>query len=119
MRKPKNTKQAGHNHLGFSCRQHAGCRPAGDCRSAEPELGPTSPGGQSSRCRRQHRFANCNRLSARWIHALYAGPVHLRIAEGSGVQSANPAAADFTAIGFAAENPTFIVVTPSLGIKKL
>jgi tripartite-type tricarboxylate transporter receptor subunit TctC len=26
---------------------------------------------------------------------------------------------DFTAIGFAAENPMFIVVTPSLGIKKL
>src|SRR5262249_61387798 len=23
------------------CRQHAGCRPTGDCRSAEPELGPT------------------------------------------------------------------------------
>ena len=26
---------------------------------------------------------------------------------------------DFTAIGFAAENPMFIVVTPSLGIKNL
>ena len=40
---PTIPKQVGHNHLGFSCRQHAGCRPAGDCRSAEPELGPTTP----------------------------------------------------------------------------
>ena len=70
----------GHNHRGFSCRQHARCRLAGDCRSAEPELGPTSPGSQSSGCRRQHRLANCSRLSARWIHAVYAGPVHLHVA---------------------------------------
>ena len=90
---PTIPKQVGHNHLGFGCRQHARCRPSGDCRSAEPELGPTSPGGQSSRCRRQHRFANCSRLSARWIHALYAGPVHLRVAARCRAQSANPAPA--------------------------
>src|SRR5262245_19300183 len=57
---PTIPKQVGHNHLGFGCRQHARCRPAGDCRSAEPELGPTSPGSQSSRCRRQHRFATAD-----------------------------------------------------------
>jgi len=55
---PTIPKQVGHNHLGFGCRQHARCRPAGDCRSAEPELGPTSPGSQSSRCRRQHRTSH-------------------------------------------------------------
>src|SRR5262249_49532873 len=110
---PAIPKQVGHNHLGFSCRQHARCRPAGDCRSAEPELGPTSPGSN---------------------HPGAAGSIASRIAADSPPDGYTlympvlstfvslPGAApnlpiqlprDFTAIGFAAENPMFIVVTPS------
>src|SRR6516162_2888750 len=116
---PTVPKQVGHNHLGFSCRQHARCRPSGDCRSAEPELGPTSPGGQSSRCRRQHRFAN-SADSPPDGYTLYM-PVLSTFVSLPGAAPNLPIQLprDFTAIGFAAENPMFIVVTPSLGMKNL
>src|SRR5262245_47880751 len=60
---------------------------------ARPDLGPTSPGGQSSRRHRQHRDAHRRGCRTRWIHALHARLVELRIAAGSSPQCADSAAA--------------------------
>src|SRR5262249_53745659 len=113
-------KQVGHNSLGFGRRQRARCRPAGDCRSAEPELGPTSPGSQSSRCRRQHRFANCSRTlrptDTRFICRSCPPSCRCQVPRPICQSSCR---VTLPRSGSRAENPMFIVVTPSLRIKNL
>ncbi|HKF08679.1 MAG TPA: tripartite tricarboxylate transporter substrate-binding protein [Xanthobacteraceae bacterium] len=105
---------AGHDHFGLGCREHTGCRPAPPRRSAWPDWRPIIPALPAASLRALPPTLHPNGYT---LHM----PVLSSFVSLPGVAANVPIQLprDFSAIGFAGENPMFVVVNPSLGITKL